>query len=279
MANNHGFIYVASKNPIFYGFAVQACISLKQAYPSANVTLFTHAGFVNKEADIFDKVVTGIPVHERAKMWAMARTPYDTTVYIDVDSQVTHSDVSKLFDMLGDNDYLYTESPSYTVANMNYAYIDKALTIPPPLNGSFLVYKKSPLMIDLLETWFSEYLLQRNSEWSYDFANIEWQYFDMFTIWRLLFVDKDVYPSGYNSDFEKFRSLKGELLNSRWNGPYSMRAAEYNGPIVISQIDGESYKTLCPQMFEDVLHTIKECDIENGTSEESEVVGVTLQIR
>tara|TARA_R110000737_G_scaffold161400_1_gene189276 strand:+ start:285 stop:1124 length:840 start_codon:yes stop_codon:yes gene_type:complete len=279
MENNYGFIYVASKNSLYYGFAIQACKSLKQAYPLANVTLFTHAGFVTDDADIFDNIVTGIPVHERAKMWAMARSPYDITVYIDVDSQVVHPDVCKLFGMLGDKDYLYTQSPVYTVADFRYAYIDKEMTIVPPLNGSFLVYRKSDLMTQLLETWFSEYVKQQNSNWNFDFAHSEWQRFDMFTIWRLLFCNKDEYPSAYDSNFEKFRALRGELLNSRWNGPVALRSVEYNGPIVMTQIDKNCYEVLCPEMFNDVQQIIKECDVEDGTFEQSEVAGFTIEIR
>ena len=243
MENNYGFIYVASKNSLYYGFAIQACKSLKQAYPLANVTLFTHAGFVTDDADIFDNIVTGIPVHERAKMWAMARSPYDT------------------------------------VADFRYAYIDKEMTIVPPLNGSFLVYRKSDLMTQLLETWFSEYVKQQNSNWNFDFAHSEWQRFDMFTIWRLLFCNKDEYPSAYDSNFEKFRALRGELLNSRWNGPVALRSVEYNGPIVMTQIDKNCYEVLCPEMFNDVQQIIKECDVEDGTFEQSEVAGFTIEIR
>tara|TARA_R110000803_G_scaffold78828_1_gene144131 strand:+ start:1596 stop:2435 length:840 start_codon:yes stop_codon:yes gene_type:complete len=279
MVSNNGFIYVASKNSIYYGYAVMACRSLKQAYPEANVTLFTHSGFVTKESDIFDNVVTGIPVHERAKMWAMARTPYDVTVYIDVDSQVQHTDVSKLFDLLGDNDYLYTQNPPYTVSNFDFAHIDKERSIVPPLNGSFLVYRKSNLMIEMLETWFSEFLKQKSVPWDYEFAYQVWQQFDMFTIWRLLFCDETTHTVAYDTNFAKFRQLQGKLINSRWNGSYTLRSQEYNGPIVITQIDGPSYQYACTSMFSEVAQIIKGCDIENGAVEESEVAGFTLQIR
>ena len=279
MAIHNGYIYVASKNSIYYGYAVLACRSLKQAHPEAHVTLFTHSDFVTKESAIFDNVITNIPVHERAKMWAMARTPYDVTVYIDVDSQVEHTDVSKLFDLLEDNDYLHTQNPPYTVSNFDFAYIDKDKTIVPPVNGSFLVYRKSPLMVEMLETWFSEYLKQRSIPWNYDFASPHWQQFDMFTIWRLLFCQQDIHPAAYDSNFEKFRSLKGKLLNSRWNGSFSLRSQEYNGPIVITQIDSASYEHKCPVLFKEVVQIIKGCNNENGTAKQSEVDGFTLQIR
>ena len=134
-------------------------------------------------------------------------------------------------------------------------------------------------MIEMLETWFSEYLKQRSIVWNYDFASPHWQQFDMFTIWRLLFCQQDIHPTAYDSNFERFRSLKGKLLNSRWNGSFSLRSQEYNGPIVITQIDSTSYEHKCPVLFKEVVQIIKGCNNENGTAKQSEVDGFTLQIR
>jgi hypothetical protein len=44
----NGFLYVASQSAAFYKAAVNSAISLRDNYPEANITLFTHADFVKE---------------------------------------------------------------------------------------------------------------------------------------------------------------------------------------------------------------------------------------
>lgn len=235
-----GFIYVASKDKIYYELAIWSAISLREMYPEADITLFTHRSFVDDRASIFNSVVTGIPIHTRAKMWCMARTPYDLTFYNDVDSQIIHPNIRKVFDELEDCDMFFTESFWYTTANYKWAFIDKDKKIPVLYHGAVCAYKKSDLTIDFHQTWFKEYVKQRTRPWSFDFAYKEWQQFDMFTLWRL--------TSGKFPEFQRFteglRVKKGpKVYNATIHDKGTKE--EYDGlPAVNMQIDKQTVRTM-----------------------------------
>ena len=85
LKTSKGYIYVASLKKLYYELGIESATSLRDLYPEANITLFTHETFIDDDRPykIFDNVVTNIPIHRRAKMWCMARTPYDYTFYND----------------------------------------------------------------------------------------------------------------------------------------------------------------------------------------------------
>lgn len=199
--SNNGYIYVASRNKLYYELSLQAVESLKTFYPECNVTLFTHDAWVEDRATkLFDNIVTDIPIHSRAKMWCMARTPYDVTFYNDVDSQIVHPNIKNAFRDLEESDMFFTNSFWYTTANYKWAYIDKKQTIKVRYHGAVCCYRKNDLTIDFHQTWFEEYLKQqRAKEWVYDFAHEEWKNFDMFTLWRM--------TDGNYEEFERFKKL------------------------------------------------------------------------
>jgi hypothetical protein len=106
MANN-GFVYVASKSKEFIVAARYSASSLKDHWPDCNVTLFTHKEWVCEEdKSLFDNIITkDVPYHVRAKLWALDKTPYKLTCYIDCDTWVEHDDVQYIFDQY---DHIYT---------------------------------------------------------------------------------------------------------------------------------------------------------------------------
>lgn len=254
-----GIIYVATVKPMYYGLAIASCKSLKQNYPECSVTLFTHEDWVDEHAEIFDHVITkDVPVHKRAKMWAMARTPYDRTMYIDVDSIVLNKDVKLIFDQIDDDiDFGFVENPPLCAANPKWAFIDKEMTEEALIDGSFMLYNKSDLMIEFLNAWFDEYKKQhviRPENWPYEFAHVEWDQFDMFTIWRMLFCDKNKFPSGYESKFERYRKLKIKQVDKRFNGVPFIPKKLLNGKRVIIQIPIPEY----PKIFTNEWEFVEE---------------------
>lgn len=227
--NNYGYIYVASVKKYFYDFAVNSARSLKDFYPDAKITLFTHEKFLDGREKIFDNVVTNIPIHSRAKMWAMANSPYDRTVYIDVDSEIWHEDISTLFDELDDCDAFFTKTPIYSAGRKSWTQplADDKLTYLT-YQGGFCGFKRSDLIQDFLNTWYTEYLTQREDFETEKFKkfNPDMKPWDMFTLWRITNED----------EFARFRDgLNIKLLNVRFNFCTNYHKEELEGkePVVI----------------------------------------------
>lgn len=236
--SDDGFIYIASRNRLYYELGILSCESLKAYSPKTHVTLFTHENFVDDRCKIFDRVITGIPIHSRAKMWCMARTPYKgRTVYNDCDSLITHKDVGKIFDQLSDCDIFTGSNVTYTVGDINWAYIDRARTILPAYHGSLIGYYNTPLNLDFMQTWFDEYVKQTTTPWPYSkIYHKDWQQFDMFTLWRLASKKFD--------EFDRFRKLNIKILERRWNVTIQDIKQELSAPPVITQISRVSWSRM-----------------------------------
>lgn len=224
-----GFIYVASCNKLFYELALISCQSLKDFYPDANVTLFTHENFLDKRVEIFDQVITEIPIHVRAKMWCMARTPYKKTLYNDCDSIIRHKDVNKIHDFLDGYDMFFGSQLTYTVSDYRWAFIDKAGKINVKYHGSLCGYGSSEFILQFMQDWFDEYLKQRNSPWIYENYHSVWQQFDMFTLWRM--------TSGVFPEFDKYKNIKINIIPRRFNNSCVEIQKDIEGKPVITQVD------------------------------------------
>jgi len=116
---NNGFLYVATRRKGYYRAARNSAISLKDYYPDAHITFFTHEEWVQPDDyEIFDTVVTeNVPRDKRAKLWALDQTPYDLTTYMDCDMEVEHEDIQKIFDQIPDDiDVIFTANRPYNAA-------------------------------------------------------------------------------------------------------------------------------------------------------------------
>jgi len=203
MNNTCGFVYVASISKAYYNAAVQSAISLRDYFPKANITLFTHEIFVEEnDRKFFDNIVTGIPVHIRAKMWGMAKTPYQKTLYLDADTEIRSERISEVFDILTDDkDMLFTKIINHVSADK---VIDKDNNLE--YHGGVILYNNNPLTIELINEWYELYLTQRDiPHWSksiFKDYNRKMQPWDQFTIWYLLKQEKykdirhDFFPNG-----------------------------------------------------------------------------------
>lgn len=233
--SNDGFIYVASRSRLYYELGLLSCESLKSYFPKAHVTLFTHKNFIDERCKLFDKVITGIPIHSRAKMWCMARTPYKgKTVYNDCDSLIMHRDVSKIYDELNDCDIFTGSNLPEAAGDIKWAFIDKERTIIPKHHGSLIGYNNTQLNLDFMQTWFDEYVKQITTSWPYEKHHYkDWQQFDMFTLWRLV--------SKRFQEFERFFPLNVKILERRWNITINERKQKLSAPPVIVQISRHSW--------------------------------------
>ena len=97
-----GFVIIASVKKGFYRYGKALAESVKDFWPDANITFFTHEEWVEPEDyTIFDNIITeDIPRHIRAKLWALNKTPYDITCYLDADMMCQHEDIQNVFNEL-----------------------------------------------------------------------------------------------------------------------------------------------------------------------------------
>lgn len=203
---NKGYMYVASLHETFYDMACMSAESIKDFYPEANITLFTHEMFVTKRADIFDNIITGIPAHKRAKMWAAARTPYDSTAYLDCDTFIYSEDIKDLLDYNNDNDISFQLLQRGTEGRPEWAYADRKMTMRFKYHGGIYTFKKTDLTMDFFQTWFDEYHKQITQPLK-PYLNPENSKWDMLTLWRL-FNEKE---------FERFQKLKVGHIDDKYN--------------------------------------------------------------
>jgi len=225
-----GFVYVASLNPIYYEYALLSAQSLRDHYPETNITLFTHQDFVDERAEkLFDEIRVGIPHSRRAKMWCMAHTPYDITLYNDVDSYIRRRKIKKVFDQLDQHDMMFGTNLDYTVSKLALVYADKEHKHKITHHGSLCLYHKSDLNLDFHQTWYDEYIEQENSSWKYDWADPIWKKYDMHTLWRLM--------NNFDSKFDRFQNINIGLLERHWNNTFVDKKQDLSEPPVITQLN------------------------------------------
>lgn len=233
-----GFIYVASRTPLYYELGCFSAQSMRDCHPDANLTLYTHEKFLDPRAEqLFDKVIIDIPIHIRTKMWAMARTPYQRTIYIDCDSCIRHKDIRRMHDLMNDCDMFFCGTLAYTVANFKWAYMDIARKHEPKYHGSLCGYWNTPLNLEFMQVWFDSYIKQRTTKWPFgDNHYKEWQQFDMFTLWRM--------TNKFDEEFKQFHNLNIDLIPRRWNTTPQDFEQELEGKPVITQLDRGFWRRL-----------------------------------
>lgn len=213
---SRGFILVASVRYVYYQSAILCAESLRDHYPNANITLFTHSEWVDEEeCSVFDNVITNIPVHKRAKLWALARSPYDITMYLDSDMQINDKEISRCFDLLPDDtDILMTKIRPYS------AVVTKFPAGELTWHCGLLLYRKSKKTQEFFQSWYDEYVRQQK-EWTLDEKLYprylrEW---DTWTFWKILHLnryDEIIKISEFPEDARwNFHNLRYEELNDK----------------------------------------------------------------
>ena len=220
MSDRSGYVYVASLSKAYYKAAVDSAVSLRAHYPEANITLFTHEVFL-KESDrkIFSNVVTGIPVHPRAKMWGMARSPYRNTLYIDSDTEIRSVNIKNVFDILENNDIMFTKIIPHVAVSRT---IDSENELE--YHGGVILYNDRKLTTQLIEDWYDLYAEQKECRWNkskFSMYNPRMQPWDQFTVWYLLNkvekyqgIKHDFFPAGGHS-YNYIHLLDDNILENK----------------------------------------------------------------
>ena len=237
-SQNNGFIIVASRKYVYYQMAIHCAETLKDFWPEAQITLFTHEDWVDFQADIFDNVVTGIPIHKRAKLWALSKSPYDVTFYLDADAEIQHEDIKGAFDTLGTHDIAMAKVRPYCAATSSFPGGELIH------HCGMFVYKKSHLLYDFFDQWW-EFYKRQCEEWDLDpqlYPEASLKPWDIFTFWRLLNLEgwNDLIDIGFWEE------------DARWNF-HGFDEKELNGkPVIIYH------------------HSVRKFDHEKNKSEEQE---------
>lgn len=220
---NKGFLYVASLNHIFLKAARYSAISLKDYWPEAHITLFTHPEWVTEEDNnIFDNIVTeGVPYHVRAKLWALDKTPYDLTCYIDCDTQVEHSDIQYIFDQHDPKSNISLTKGRAYAASIDPKFPAGELTD----HCGLFIYDNRRDTLRFMNEWWNQYNVQTQPEWNFDekLYPLYLKPWDMFSYWWLQ----------NRTNFKIQRSYFPEP-DARWNYVYVYKEEELkNTPVVV----------------------------------------------
>ena len=208
-----GFVVVASKNPNFYVYAVNLIESIKDFYPDALITLVTEERFLDDRADEADQVIF-CDNHYRAKLWGMANSPYDITMYVDADMECEHEDIMTVWDEMKDYDMVFHELTAerekyYAIRQFKYNNGHEKYKL---CGGVCLYRSENPLVMEFMEDWYELYRRQFSGDWMpQGFDQEQWRkdlkHFEQTTLWWLV------------NKVEKYKDLKIGIFEDdiRWN--------------------------------------------------------------
>lgn len=233
-----GYLVVASRNINFYTYAINLIESIKDYHPEARVCLVTEERFLDGREDIADDLIF-CDNHYRAKLWGMANSPYDMTMYIDADMECEHEDISTCWDDMKDYDLVFhelTEERGKYYAVREFLYEGKRQQYR--LCGGVCLYNSSnPLVMELMEDWDDLYRRQLARLWRPEgFDQQQWEkdlrIFDQTTLWWL--VNKE----------EKYKDLNIGIFDDdiRWNFftqyGYQGFKSKYDKPPILRHYSG-----------------------------------------
>lgn len=201
---NNGFLIVASVNKAYYRSAINLANSILDFYPEAKITLFTESSlFEEKHRDLFDEVDLSSPNHKRAKLFALPKTKYDITAYIDADCEVQNDGIEKIFDQLGDNDIMLTKIREYAAADVRISRTETMIW-----HCGVFLYNNKKKTLQMMQDWWTEYNYQITADpWPWPEHSKDMKPWDQYTFYRL-----------YTS--KKYKSIKIDVFpgeDARWN--------------------------------------------------------------
>ena len=204
-----GYVIVASKKINFYRYAINLAESVLDYHEDAKITLVCEEWmFEELHRDLFDQVIW-CNNHYRAKLWGMAKSPYDLTFYIDADMECEHEDIANVFDELGDDDVMFTPLTD----DREYVYAERSFDTPEgkgifTLCGGVCLYDmRKPIVREFMDDWWELTRRMMDREWFPEGYNESLRSWDQFTLWWL--VEKT----------EKYKDLKVGIFENdlRWN--------------------------------------------------------------
>lgn len=210
----NGFIIVASVKYAYYEAAHLLIDSILDYYPEANIALFAHKEWTHDDPRVSELyMVHDVPTHHRAKLWALSKTPFNKTVYLDCDTTVCHEDVVKMFD--------FESQLSFTNIRPYAGKIAKFIGGEMVLHGGVFGYQSDQQTLDFMQEWYDLYHKQVTDKWWPEGVapKESLQPWDQFTLWWLT-NNRDISLEIYEDD-------------ARFNFVYIYNEDETNSEIVI----------------------------------------------
>lgn len=206
-----GYVLVASNKINFYRYAINLAESILDYYEDAKITLFCEEWmFEEIHRDLFDNV-EWCSNHYRAKLDGMARSPYDLTMYLDVDMEVEHEDIGIVFGELekSGKDMLFSELTD----DRSYIYAERDFDTPEgpaqfTLCGGVCLYDMSkPIVREFMQEWWELTKRQMDGDWWPEGYIDSLKSWDQFSLWWL--TEKE----------DKYKDLSYGIFEDdlRWN--------------------------------------------------------------
>ena len=159
---NRGILYFA-KGDTFIGEATLSARQVRRVMPEVSIAIVADR---EPDAECFDEVILDASAFaKRNKPQAMARTPYDRTIYLDTDTYVQEP-IDELFDLLDEFEFAVRRNrdeshiPTDQVNDPNTDVPDAF----PEFNSGVIPYRRSPAVTDLLEAWERQCLPNHESD-------------------------------------------------------------------------------------------------------------------
>ena len=211
-----GFVTVATRTKQFLIGAENLCQSILDHYEDAKVTLFTEQRFIDDPScqmyfRDFDKVIATPKDTDREKMWGMANSPYDITMYLDADIEIVHEDIATVFDRIEDQDMVWVELRRETAHHFaEWDWGNGELDHLTHCGGVCLYRSDNPLVKEFMTDWYDLYFKSKSGEWRpEETSKVPPSFFrwDQLPLWWLLHYS------------EKYKPIKWKYFddNYRWN--------------------------------------------------------------
>lgn len=180
MTASKGFLYGVGADEVYLKSAKMSASSIRDNYPDANITLCAPERMIDPECrEIFDNIITGpyVPDSTRTKLWALAKTPYDLTMYMDADTVCVSEEIQTCWDQIKDNDIVFTlirkynSNPRGLVPDPDYRY-----------HGGVFLYNRNaiPMMVEWWDRWS-----RGQTEWDYPYT-ANFRVWDQFYLYYIL---------------------------------------------------------------------------------------------
>ena len=235
---NIGMVYVATRRPYYVAEAFLSAHSARDHMPELPITLCTDLPDVPFARSPCFSEVRPLATHRRYRsLWAegqldriraLRNSPCDYTLHLDTDTRVLTPEFSGLFRLLDDIDI------GMAVCQPDVSKCAR-LTGLPMFNVGFILFRKSPAVLALLEAW--EDLTRENFELGNEdlppktavTAHID----DPEIRRELLFMDQTSFVQLLSPTVNKF-GVRLQIMDEAWNFRGAGRGRSFDRPVKIS---------------------------------------------